>query len=135
MLVWLFVVLTLSYEPSPELYEFRLSEHVKALEFWLTLVITCLIILPWVTVKRIPVKVSSPSGHASIIKFEGGEKAGVLGRISPSPFAEWHAFGIISDGKDEHMMLAGAVGDFTMSLFSNPPTHLWVRTLHFAGLP
>lgn len=32
-------------------------------------------------------------------------------------------------------MLAGAVGDFTMSLVSNPPNHLWVRGVHFAGLP
>ncbi|XP_074373495.1 adenylate-forming reductase 03009-like [Apium graveolens] len=135
VLVWLFIVLTLSYEPSSKLYHFRLSKYVKAPELWLTLVITCLIILPWLTVKRVPVNISSPSGHASIIKFEGGVKAGLLGRISPSPFSEWHAFGIISDGKDEHMMLAGAVGDFTMSLVSNPPTHLWIRTLHFAGLP
>ncbi|KAK1404224.1 adenylate-forming reductase 03009 [Heracleum sosnowskyi] len=135
VLVWLFVVLTLSYEPSSKLYDFSLFEYVKALELWLTLVITCLIILPWLTVKRVQVRVSSPSGQASIIKFEGGVKAGLLGRISPSPFSEWHAFGIISDGKDEHMMLAGAVGDFTTSLVSNPPTHLWVRTLHFTGLP
>jgi len=82
-----------------------------------------------------PVKVINPSGHASIIKFEGGVKAGLLGRISPSPLSEWHAFGIISDGKKEHMMLAGAVGDFTKSLVMNPPSHLWVRKVHFAGLP
>ena len=59
----------------------------------------------------------------------------ILGRISPSPLSEWHAFGIISDGKKQHMMLAGAVGDFTKSLVSNPPSHLWVRQVHFAGLP
>ncbi|RVW79166.1 hypothetical protein CK203_051343 [Vitis vinifera] len=88
-----------------------------------------------VTVRRVPVKVSAPSGHASIIKFEGGVKAGILGRISRSPLSEWHAFGIISDGKTEHMMLAGAVGDFTKSLVSDPPSHLWVRQVHFAGLP
>ncbi|KAL1821609.1 hypothetical protein DCAR_0418037 [Daucus carota subsp. sativus] len=135
VLFWLFVVLTLSYEPSSKLYNFRLSRLIKALEFWLTFAITGFIMLPWLTVKQVRVSVSSPSGHASIIKFEGGVKAGLLGRISLSPFSDWHAFGIISDGKDEHMMLAGAVGDFTMSLVSNPPTHLWVRTFHFAGLP
>ncbi|KAK3206998.1 hypothetical protein Dsin_021044 [Dipteronia sinensis] len=66
-------------------------------------------------------------GHASIIKFEGGVKSGILGRISTSPLSEWQAFGIISDGKSEHMTLAGAVGDFTMSLVSNPSSYLWVR--------
>ncbi|KAJ9566011.1 hypothetical protein OSB04_001977 [Centaurea solstitialis] len=111
------------------------SRLVKAREFWLTLAITVLIIIPWVTVRRVAVKVSEPSGHASIIKFAGGVKPGMLCRISPSPMSEWHAFGIISDGKEEHMVLAGAVGDFTRSLVSDPPTHLWVRQVHFAGLP
>ncbi|MED6114601.1 hypothetical protein PIB30_081854 [Stylosanthes scabra] len=88
------------------------------------------LILLWL----VHVCVSAPSGHATIIKFEGGVEAGLFGRISPSPLSEWHAFGIISDGKKEHMMLAGAVGDFTRSLVSTKPNHLWVRKLHFAGL-
>ncbi|MED6144283.1 hypothetical protein PIB30_014368 [Stylosanthes scabra] len=84
------------------------------------------LILLWL----VPVRVSAPSGHATIIKFEGGVEAGLFGRISPSPLSEWHAFGIISDGKKEHMILAGAVGDFTRSLVSTKPTHLWKRHHH-----
>ncbi|XP_059624814.1 adenylate-forming reductase 06235-like isoform X3 [Cornus florida] len=135
-LVWAFIILTISYDPRTKSYSNELgSRLIKQQEFWLTVAITLLIIIPWLTVRRVPVKVSAPSGHASIIKFEGGVKSGILGRISPSPLSEWHAFGIISDGKQEHMMLAGAVGDFTKSLVSNPPSHLWVRQVHFAGLP
>ena len=135
-LLWAFVVLTITYDANTDSYTRDLkSRLIKQQEFWFTLAITVLIIIPWLTVRRVPVKVSAPSGHASIIKFKGGVKAGILGRISPSPFSEWHAFGIISDGKEEHMMLAGAVGDFTKSLVSNPPSHLWVRQVHFAGLP
>ncbi|KDP21069.1 hypothetical protein JCGZ_21540 [Jatropha curcas] len=135
-LLWAFVILTISYDPKTKSYSSELgSRLIKQQEFWFTVAITVLIIIPWVTVRRVPVKLSSPSGHASIIKFQGGVKSGILGRISPSPFSEWHAFGIISDGKTEHMMLAGAVGDFTKSLVSNPPSHLWVRQVHFAGLP
>ncbi|KAF8409013.1 hypothetical protein HHK36_005084 [Tetracentron sinense] len=135
ILVWVFVILTICYEPIPKTYDLSISRLVKEEEFCFTLAITFFIILPWLTVRRVPVKVSAPSGHASIIKFEGGVQAGILGRISPSPFSEWHAFGIISDGQKEHMMLAGAVGDFTKSLVSDPPSHLWVRGVHFAGLP
>ncbi|XP_026408845.1 adenylate-forming reductase 06235-like [Papaver somniferum] len=135
LLVWVFIVLTNSYEPYQKTNDFSSSRFIKTQEFWITLVITIVIILPWLTVRRVPVRISTPSNHASIIKFEGGIKAGILGRISPSPFSEWHAFGIISDGKNEHMMLAGAVGDFTKTLVSNPPSHLWVRGVHFAGLP
>ncbi|KAI3680780.1 hypothetical protein L6452_35556 [Arctium lappa] len=136
VLLWVFIVLTKSYEPKTKSYRKDVgSRLVKEQEFWFTLVTTILIIIPWVTVRRVAVTVSAPSGHASIIKFAGGVKPGILGRISPSPMSEWHAFGIISDGKEEHMMLAGAVGDFTKSLVSNPPSHLWVRQVHFAGLP
>ncbi|OIW20795.1 hypothetical protein TanjilG_23175 [Lupinus angustifolius] len=135
MLLWLFIILTISYEPSTQSYDLTMTKLVKKQECWFTLAITFLIIIPWLTIRKVPVHVSTPSSHASIIKFEGGVQAGLLGRISPSPLSEWHAFGIISDGNKEHMMLAGAVGDFTKSLITTPPKHLYVRTMHFAGLP
>ncbi|KAJ1417386.1 hypothetical protein SESBI_16653 [Sesbania bispinosa] len=135
ILLWLFILLSISYEPTSQTYDLTMSQLVKKQEVWFTLAITILIFIPWMTIRKVPVIVSAPSSHASIIKFEGGVQAGLLGRISPSPLSEWHAFGIISDGKKEHMMLAGAVGDFTKSLISNPPKHLWVRSMHFAGLP
>ncbi|XP_028778206.1 adenylate-forming reductase 06235-like [Neltuma alba] len=134
-LVWLFIILFMSYEPSSKTYNVSISVFIKRQEFWFTIAITILIIIPWLTVRKVQVKVSAASSHASVIKFEGGVKPGLLGRISPSPLSEWHAFGIISDGENEHIMLAGAVGDYTTSLISNPPSHLWVRTMHFAGLP
>lgn len=134
--LWAFIILSISYDSKTKSYTNDLgSRLIKRQEFWFTIAINLLIMLPWMTVRRVPVEVFNPSGHASIIKFEGGVKAGLLGRISPSPLSEWHAFGIISDGKKEHMMLAGAVGDFTKSLVMNPPSHLWVRKVHFAGLP
>ncbi|KAM0939488.1 putative ferredoxin-NADP reductase (FNR), nucleotide-binding domain-containing protein [Dioscorea sansibarensis] len=135
-LLWAFVVLTVCYNPKTKSYnQISLSKLAGKEEFWLTFAITLLIILPWLSIKRVRVLVTAPSGHASLIKFEGGIPVGLLGRISRSPLSEWHAFGIISNGKDNHMMLAGAVGDFTKGLVSDPPNHLWVRGLHFAGLP
>lgn len=82
---------------------------------------------------------------------------GLLGRISRSPILEYHLFGIISESKDAeyHYFVAGVqgallshwlillsdlrspIGDFTKSLVSNPPTHLWTRELkvHLLSLP
>ncbi|KAL5151742.1 Adenylate-forming reductase 06235 [Glycine soja] len=127
ILLWLFILLSISYEPYSHTYDLTMSKVVKKQECWFTLAITILIIIPWLSVRKVQVSVSSASSHASIIKFEGGVEAGLLGRISPSPLSEWHAFGIISDGKKEHMMLAGAVGDFTKSLPSKADVCLiWV---------
>ncbi|CAN1316492.1 Adenylate-forming reductase 03009 [Linum perenne] len=135
-LLWAFIILRVSYEKTTKSYNIQFgSKLIKQQELWFTAGITTLLIIPWVTVRRVAVRISSPSGHASLIKFQGGVEAGLLGRISPSPLSEWHAFGIISEGKDEHMMLAGAVGDFTKSLVTNKPSHLWVRRVKFAGLP
>ncbi|XP_031264126.1 adenylate-forming reductase 03009-like [Pistacia vera] len=90
-LLWAFVILTISYDPKIKSYTSELgSRLIKQQEFWFTAAITVLIIIPWLTVRRVPVKVSAPSG---------------------------------------------AAGDFTKSLLSNPPSHLWVRQVHFAGLP
>ena len=135
-LLWVFVVLSAGYDPKSKSYDnLAFSKLARQQEIWSTFLVIVLTIIPWVTVRRVPVAASSSSGHASIIKFPGGVKAGLLGRISRSPLSEWHAFGIISDNKESHMMLAGAVGDFTRGLVSDPPCHLWVRGVHFAGLP
>ena len=122
-LLWALVILTTSYNPLDKSYNVRRSSLVEKEEFWFTVVIMLVVIFPWVCLRRVPVKVSAPSNHASLIKFAGRIEAGILGRISRSPLSEWHAFGIISDRKEEHMMLAGAVGDFTQGLVSQPPTH------------
>uniref|UniRef100_A0ACD5VFP5 Uncharacterized protein n=1 Tax=Avena sativa TaxID=4498 RepID=A0ACD5VFP5_AVESA len=135
-LLWVFVVLSAGYNPMTRSYSgLTVTSLAKRQELWLTAAITFLTFLPWLSVRRVPITVTAPSTHASIITFQGGVKAGLLGRISRSPLSEWHAFGIISDNGDTHSMLAGAVGDFTRGLVSDPPSHLWVRRVHFAGLP
>nr|CAB3473571.1 unnamed protein product [Digitaria exilis] len=137
VLLWVFVLLSAAgYDPATASYSrLTFSVLVKRQELWLTSAITFFTFLPWLTVRRVPVTVTARSNHASVVTFQGGVKAGLLGRISRSPLSEWHAFGIISDNGDTHAMLAGAVGDFTKALISDPPTHLWVRGVHFAGLP
>ncbi|KAL6842550.1 hypothetical protein ACP4OV_027394 [Aristida adscensionis] len=135
-LLWAFVVLSTGYDPATASYaNLTGAALVRSQELWLAAAITFFTFLPWLTVRRVPVTVTAPSTHASIITFQGGVKGGLLGRISRSPLSEWHAFGIISDGGGTHAMLAGAVGDFTRGLVADPPDHLWVRRVHFAGLP
>ena len=135
-LLWVFVVLSAGYAPATASYH-RLTGAVlvKRQDLWLAAAITFFTFLPWLTVRRVPVAVTARSSHASVITFQGGVQGGLLGRISRSPLSEWHAFGIISDNEETHAMLAGAVGDFTRALISDPPKHLWVRGVHFAGLP
>ncbi|KAF2305257.1 hypothetical protein GH714_003358 [Hevea brasiliensis] len=49
-LLWAFVMLTISYDPKTKFYSNRLgSRLIKQQEFWFTVAITVLIIIPWVT--------------------------------------------------------------------------------------
>uniref|UniRef100_A0A0E0MZ80 Uncharacterized protein n=1 Tax=Oryza rufipogon TaxID=4529 RepID=A0A0E0MZ80_ORYRU len=135
-LLWTFVVLSAGYDREARSYVPLAGAVLAGREdLRLAAAITFFTALPWLTVRRVPVTVTAPSTHAAILTFQGGVRAGLLGRISRSPLSEWHAFGIISDGRRTHAMLAGAVGDFTRGLVADPPTHLWVRGVHFAGLP
>ncbi|XP_015065506.1 adenylate-forming reductase 06235-like [Solanum pennellii] len=100
-LLWIFITLTVSYDPKTKSYNNAkiCSKLIKQQEFLFKLAITVLIIIPWITVRHVPVKVTSPSGHATIIKFEAGVKAGILGRISPSPLSEWMRLGSFLMGR------------------------------------
>ena len=58
---------------------------------------------------------------------------GLLGRISRTSIMEYHAFGIISEGRKSgsHYMICGVQGDFTKDLVADPPKTVWTRELKF----
>jgi hypothetical protein len=62
---------------------------------------------------------------------------GLLGRISRTSIMEYHAFGIISEGRKSgtHYMICGVQGDFTKNLVLNPPKTVWTRELKFGTSP
>ncbi|KAK2629678.1 hypothetical protein QTJ16_000498 [Diplocarpon rosae] len=93
------------------------------------------IFLPWFTVRKVPVEVEIPSSKVAVLRFERGMQQGLLGRIGRGSIMEYHAFGIISEGRKSpyHYMICGVQGDFTKNLVANPPKSVWTRQLKFAG--
>ena len=89
------------------------------------------VLIPWLTVRDVPVEVEIPSPKVAIIRFERGLQQGLLARISRSSILEYHAFGTVSEGKHAkyHYLICGVQGDFTKELVDNPPTRLWTRQL------
>lgn len=94
------------------------------------------VLIPWVTLREVPVEVEIPSPKVAILKFERGMQQGLLGRISRTSIMEYHAFGIISTGRKSscHYMICGVQGDFTKQLVANPPKTVWTRELKFGTL-
>lgn len=100
------------------------------------LLTNCSILIPWVTLREVDVEVEIPSPKVAVLKFERGMQQGLLGRISRTSIMEYHAFGIISEGRNSgcHYMICGVQGDFTRELVLNPPKTVWTRQLKFAGV-
>lgn len=135
--LWVLLILLASWDDKTKGYQpNRIQWHEKQ-EFWYTLLSSVMIVAPWLTLQRIPIKVSSPSAKTAFLSFPGGCYTGLIGRLSRSPWLEWHAFGIISCGPMAftHHMLVVAQGDWTRELIAHPPEFVWTRGLRFAGLP
>ena len=141
--VWLYAILSNGSYGLDGAFYLRATDIVRAPSVWATTAITLLIICPWLSVRQVPVRClatgAAPGihGSVSILHFFSCTpvQPGLLARISRSPLSEWHAFGTVSDGRHGYSIVAGAVGDFTNGLIENPPSRVWVRTLHFAGIP
>lgn len=134
--LWILVILLGSWNPALQKYQSDIH-WAKKQEFWYSVILSAMIVAPWLSLQKIPIKVSAPSAKTAFLTFPGGCYTGLLGRLSRSPWLEWHAFGIISEGPMAftHHMLVVAQGDWTRALISDPPTHVWTRGLKFAGLP
>lgn len=133
---WIFVILGNSYDPDTRTWDPSGNHLMSTQEFWFALGMTILILLPWIFVREVPVDIEIPSPKVAIVRFERGMQQGLLGRISRSSIMEYHAFGIISEGRHAkyHYLICGVQGDFTRSLVNDPPKTLWTRELKFAGV-
>ncbi|KFA71459.1 hypothetical protein S40288_08015 [Stachybotrys chartarum IBT 40288] len=133
---WAFVILGNTFDIRTG--EWRSDAHIllNGQEMWFAVFMTVFIAIPWVTLREVPVEVELPSPKVAILKFERGMQQGLLGRISRTSVMEYHAFGIISEGRKSgcHYMVCGVQGDFTKGLVSDPPKTVWTRQLKFAGV-
>ncbi|RDL41324.1 uncharacterized protein BP5553_01303 [Venustampulla echinocandica] len=133
---WAFVILGNSYDITRGQWRAGTNSLLSAQELWLAVFMTIFILIPWLTLREVPVEVEIPSPKVAVIRFDRGMQQGLLGRISRTSIMEYHAFGIISEGRKSpyHYMICGVQGDFTKSLVADPPKAVWTRELKFAGV-
>ena len=109
---------------------------VGSASFWALVLITFSIVLPWLHLKRVPVEIERPSGHAAILRLDYGRDAfpGSWSAISRNPLVEWHPFASIpSPGRDDHRLIVSRAGDWTGSFIDDMPSHVWVKGVATAG--
>jgi hypothetical protein len=134
-IIWILVCLADSWSASQN--RFVASQLANKPDIYLTIALTVCIIIPWTTLRKVPVKSEVLSPTVILLRFKGGYGTGLFGRISRHPLKENHAFGIssFSPTSEDHYMCIVGQGDFTRNLIANPPTYLWTRTFKFVGLP
>jgi hypothetical protein len=110
---------------------------VGSAAFWALCVITLSIVSPWLTLKKVPIDVHKPSGHAVAIRFDYGDTPfpGSSNAISFSPLVEWHSFANIpKPGEDGYRLIVSRAGDWTGQFIQDPPSHVWVKGITTSGV-
>jgi hypothetical protein len=123
--------------------------------FWLVTALTISIILPWIRLRKVPVRAVVLSKHAIRLYFDYGVFAfcsthpkcrssiasvvtpvpGSFVRASDNPLVEWHGFATVPEpGKPGFSLVVSRAGDWTSKQIDNPPTHLWVRGIPTCGV-
>ncbi|KNZ74883.1 hypothetical protein J132_05882 [Termitomyces sp. J132] len=133
---WIFVILGDSWDTNTQSWNPNGIHIVHQQDFWFVLGMTVFAVIPWFTIREVKVDIEIPSPKVVIMRFERGMQQGLLARISRGGVLEYHAFGIISEGRHAqyHYLICGVQGDFTRSLVENPPQRIWTRQLKFAGV-
>ncbi|MFD6138918.1 hypothetical protein [Promicromonospora sp. NPDC060271] len=105
--------------------------------FLVLLVVTVSIALPWLRLRRVPVRITAPSSHVVLVGFDYGVTpfAGSSTTVSRSPLREWHSFANVpSPGAPGFRLTISRAGDWTGALIDDRPSHLWVKGIPTAGV-
>ncbi|KAL0961153.1 hypothetical protein HGRIS_006125 [Hohenbuehelia grisea] len=103
---------------------------------WMVAVMTASIILPWLRLRKVPVRAEVLSTHAVRLYFDYVTPVpGTFTRISESPLIEWHGFATVPEpGKKGYSLVVSKAGDWTTKQICEPPMELWVRGIPTCGV-
>lgn len=126
---------------------------LHSVPFWLVVVMTGSIILPWIRLRKVDVRCEVLSNHAVRMHFDHGQfhlsfsratahdcalvtpKSGHFVRLSNSPLVEWHGFACIPVPNEKGFSLVvSKAGDWTTEKIAEPPKKIWVRGVPCYGV-
>ncbi|MEV6446906.1 hypothetical protein [Amycolatopsis sp. NPDC051716] len=105
--------------------------------FWVLLAVVTSVALPWLRLRRVPVRISRPSPHVALLSFDYGVTpfAGSSTALSRNPLLEWHSFANVpAPGCAGFRLTVSRAGDWTGALIDDLPSHLWVKGIPTAGV-
>ena len=137
ILFWILTILSASASRTPHL---TLSKAlVKDPTLYLLLISTISVILPWLHLRRVPVRPEILSSHAIRLHFSyTNTYPGTTVRISSHPLTEWHAFATVAKpGVAGFSLVVSNAGDWTQRQIDRggpDRDRLWVRGIPVCGV-
>lgn len=104
---------------------------------WALVAVTFSVVLPWLRLRKVPVKITRPSNHVALVEFDYGvtPMAGSSTGISRSPLTEWHSFANVPwPDRDGFRLTISRAGDWTGKFIDDMPSHVWVKAIPTAGV-
>ena len=134
-LFWVEILLVLNAQAQASGAESLGVLVVKAPSFWLLLVITFFIVLPWIRLRKVDAFPEVLSNHAVRIRFKYREMGPVLAiRITHHPLKEWHAFATIPGPDGSFSLIVSDAGDWTKRQILHPANQYWIRGVPITGV-
>ncbi|MCJ1318436.1 hypothetical protein MMC15_003764 [Xylographa vitiligo] len=103
--------------------------------FWILCVLSFLIVLPWLRLRKVNARPEYLSKHAIRLHFDYTKIGPCQGlRISTRPLLEWHSFATIpsASSKDFSILVSNA-GDWTKANIQSPALKYWVKGIPVTG--
>lgn len=128
LLFWLFLVL-FTRDQGGDLF--------RSLAFVVLSLVTVSVILPWLHLKKVPVRIVRPSNHVALAHFDYGVTpfAGSSTALSRNPLLEWHSFANVpAPGQSGFRLTISRAGDWTGQFIDDMPSHIWVKGIPTAGV-
>ena len=104
--------------------------------FWMLVVVTLSIALPWLRLRKVSIDTIRPSRHVAIARFTHTTPfSGSSSAISLNPLLEWHSFANIPEpGQEGFRLIISRAGDWTGQFIEHLPSHVWVKGITTAGV-
>ena len=127
LLFWGLALLA-SYESS--------SNLLHSASFWMLVLLTLSIALPWLRLRKVAIEHVRPSGHAVVTRFTHTTPfVGSATALSRHPLLEWHSFANIpAPGEAGFRLIISKAGDWTGRFIEDLPQHVWVKGITTAGV-
>jgi hypothetical protein len=106
---------------------------------WLLGLGTASTLLPWLRLRKVPIRVMSPSSHVALVHVDEGRSpfVGSTRAISRHPLFGWHWFANIPAAggrRAGYRMAVSRAGDWTARFIDDPPDAVWVRGVPVTGV-